>query len=128
MRNVTAEQRLVATVARKVVEDLFQAESGLRSIARLTAAAPDAAIKTQLQTTFRRQARSLATVITELRLANDYGTDTALRIAAPAIKYDMLSDEQQKVLKEVQKEQSSSKADSGRRSERSYPYERDRPY
>ncbi len=47
----------------------------------------------------------MATTITDLRLANDLSCESALKVSAPAIKYDMLTEEQQKVLKELQKNQ-----------------------
>ncbi len=56
-----------------------------------------------LQTARRDSAKSLATVITEMRLANDLGFEVALRISASATKYEMLSEEQQKILKTLQK-------------------------
>jgi hypothetical protein len=48
-----------------------------------------------LQTAPLGSAKSLATVITEMRLANDRGFEVALRISASATKYEMLSEEQQ---------------------------------
>ncbi len=78
---------------------------GLRSIATLDAAGNDAAKKIALQNTFHKQAKSLATTLTELRLASDLGCANALRVAAPAVKYDMLTEEQKKVLEDLQKEQ-----------------------
>jgi hypothetical protein len=101
----TAEQKVMANVAKRVVEDLHRVEGGLRALATLTAAGGDNIIKTALQGTFRKTARSLATVVTELRLANDFGSDASLKVAAPAAKYDELTEEQQKVLKELQKSQ-----------------------
>jgi hypothetical protein len=98
-------QQIIANTAKRVLEDLMRVEAGLRTLATLDAAGNDAAKKVALQNTFRRQARSLATTLTDLRLANDLGFESALRVSAPAVKYDMLSEEQQKVLKEVQREQ-----------------------
>ncbi len=43
-----------------------------------------------------------------MRLANDLGFEPALRISAPATKYENLSEEQLKILKEFQKEQKAS--------------------
>ncbi len=71
----------------------------------LDAAGNDGVKKTALQNTFRRQARSLATTLTDLCLANDLGFESALKVSAPAIKYVMLTEEQQKALKELQKDQ-----------------------
>lgn len=105
MHQTTPEQRVIANTAKRVVEDLMQVEAGLRAMALLDAAGNDAARKTALQNTFRRQAKSLATTLTDLRLANDLGCENALKVSAPAVKYDMLTDEQQKVLKELQKNQ-----------------------
>jgi hypothetical protein len=105
MKTGTPEEQVIANTAKRVVEDLMRVEAGLRSIATLDAAGNDAAKKIALQNTFRRQAKSLATTLTELRLANDLGCANALRVAAPAVKYDMLTEEQQKVLKDLQKEQ-----------------------
>ncbi len=66
--------------------------------------------------------RSLATVITEMRLAHDLGFDVALCISAPAMKYEKLSEEQLKILKEFQKELTASlKAESQKR-DRPQPY------
>jgi hypothetical protein len=56
-----------------------------------------------LQTALRDSAKSLATVITEMRQANDLGFEAALRIFASATRYEMLSEEQQKILKALQK-------------------------
>jgi hypothetical protein len=47
----------------------------------------------------------LATTLTDLRLANDLGCESALKVSAPALKYNMLTEEQQTVLKELQKNQ-----------------------
>jgi hypothetical protein len=105
MQHSTPEQQVIANTAKRVLEDLMRVEAGLRTLATLDAAGNDAAKKVALQNTFRRQARSLATTLTDLRLANDLGCASALRVSAPAVKYDMLSEEQQKVLKEVQREQ-----------------------
>jgi hypothetical protein len=105
MKNNTPEEKVIANTAKRVVEDLMRVEAGLRSIETMAAAGNDAAKKIALQNTFRRQAKSLATTLKELRLANDLGCANALRVAAPAVKYDMLTEEQQKVLKDLQKEQ-----------------------
>jgi hypothetical protein len=106
-RTYTVVKRMVHSLysrAKRIVEDLMRVEAGLRAMALLDAAGNDVARKTALQNTFRRQAKSLATTLTELRLANDLGCEAALQVAAPAVKYDMLTEEQQKVLKELQKD------------------------
>jgi hypothetical protein len=116
MKTDSVEQQFMTNAAKKVVEDLFRVEGSLRGINALTAAGEDGTRKIALQTTLRGAAKSLATVITEMRLANDLGFSPALRISAPATKYENLSEEQIKILKEFQKEQSASlKAESQKR-------------
>ncbi len=56
-----------------------------------------------LQTALLGSAKSLATVITEMRLANDLGFEAPLHISAAATRFEMLSEEQQKILKALQK-------------------------
>ena len=122
MKNSTPEQQVIANTAKKVMEDLMRVEAGLRAIATLDATGNDAAKNTALQNTFRRQAKSLATTLTDLRLANDLGCAAAVKVSAPAVKYDMLTEEQQKVLKEMQKEQAATTKTEATRS-RPHPYE-----
>jgi hypothetical protein len=105
LENHTTEQKVITNTAKRIVEDLTQVEAGLRAMATLDSAGNDGAKKTALQSTFCRLARSLATTLTDLRLANDLGCEFALKVSVPAIKYDMLTEEQQKVLKELQKDQ-----------------------
>jgi hypothetical protein len=122
MKTDTPEQKVITNTAKRLVEDLMRVEAGLRAMATLDAAGTDGVKKTALQNTFRRQARSLATTITDLRLANDLGCEYALKVSAPAIKYDMLTEEQQKVLKELQKSQgNTAKAEFDTR-DRPHPY------
>ena len=122
MHQDTPERKIIANTAKRIVEDLMRVEAGLRAMALLDAAGNDAARKTALQNTFRRQAKSLATTLTELRLANDVGCEAALQVSAPAVKYDMLTEEQQKVLKELQKDRAATtKAETANRM-RPQPY------
>ncbi len=91
-------------------------------MATLDAAGNDGTKKTALQNTFRRQARSLATTLTDLRLANDLGCESALKVSALAIKYDRLTEELQRVLKGLQEDQAATqKAETASRN-RSLPY------
>jgi hypothetical protein len=122
MKTDTPEQKVKTNTSKRIVEDLTRVEAGLRAMAMLDTAGIDGAKKTALQNTFRRQARSLATTLTDLRLANDLGCESALKVSAPAIKYDMLTEEQQKVLKELQKDQAATqKAETASRN-RPLPY------
>ncbi len=69
----------------------------------------------------RQRCRTLST-LTDLRLANDLGCESALKVSSPAIKYNMLTEEQQKVLKELQKNQgNTTKAEADNRN-RPHPY------
>jgi hypothetical protein len=122
MKTDTPEQKVITNTSKRIVEDLTRFEAGLRAMVTLDTAGNDGAKKTALQNTFRRQARSLATTLTDLRLANDLGCESALKVSAPAIKYDMLTEEQQKVLKELQKDQAATqKAETASRN-RPLPY------
>jgi hypothetical protein len=98
MKTDTPEQKVITNTAKRIVEDLMRVEAGLRAMGTLDAAGNDWAKKTALQNTFRRKANSLATTLTDLRLANDLGCESRLKVSAPAIKYDILTEEQQKVL------------------------------
>jgi len=119
MKTDSVEQRFLANTAKKVVDNLFRVEGSLRGINAFTAADEDGPRKIAIQITLRGAAKSLATVVTEMRLANDLGFEPALRISAPATKY---SEEQLKILKEFQKEQKASfKAESQKR-DRPQPY------
>jgi hypothetical protein len=122
MHQDTPERRIIANTAKRIVEDLMRVEAGLRHMALLDAAGNDAARKTALQNTFRRQARSLATTLTELRLANDLGCEAALQVSAPVVKYDMLTEEQQKVLKELQKDRAATTKAETAINNRPHPY------
>ncbi len=108
MKTDSVEQRFLANTAKKVADNLFRVEGSLRSINGFTAADEDGPRKMAMQITLRGSAKSLATVVTEMRLANDLGFEPALRISAPATKYENLSEEQLKILKEFQKEQKGS--------------------
>jgi hypothetical protein len=122
MKTDSVEQRFLANTAKKVVDNLFRVEGSLRGINAFTAADEDGPRKIAMQITLRGAAKSLATVVTEMRLANDLGFEPALRISAPATKYENLSEEQLKILKEFQKEQKASfKAESQKR-DRPQPY------
>jgi hypothetical protein len=92
----------MANTAKKVVDNLFCMEGSLRGINAFTATSADGPRKIAMQTKLRASANSLATVITEMRLANVLGFNVVLCISAPATKYEMLSEEQLKILKEFQ--------------------------
>jgi len=122
MKTDTLEQKVITNTAKRIVEDLMRVEARLRAMAALDAASNEGAKKTALQNTFRRQARSLATTLTDLRLANDLGCEYALQVSPPALKYDMLTEEQQTVLKELQKNQgNTTKAEADNRN-KPHPY------
>jgi hypothetical protein len=104
LKTDSVEQRFMANTAKKVVDDLFWMEGSLQGINAFSAASADGPRKIAMQTTLRSSAKSLAMVITEMRLANDLAIDAALCISALATKYEMLSEEQLKILKEFQKE------------------------
>jgi hypothetical protein len=122
LKTDSVEQQFMANTAKKVVDDLFWMEGSLQGINAFTAASADGPRKIAMQTTLRASAKSLAMVITEMRLANDLAFDAALCISVPATKYEMLSEEQLKILKKFQKELTASlKAESQKR-DRPQPY------
>ncbi len=63
----------MANTAKRVVEDLSWVEGSLHGINDFTADGTDGPRKVALQTALLGSAKSLATVITEMGLANDLG-------------------------------------------------------
>jgi len=72
LKTDSVEQRFMANTAEKVVDDLFWMEGSPQGINAFTAASADRPRKIAMQTTLRASAKSLAMVITEMRLANDW--------------------------------------------------------
>jgi hypothetical protein len=81
-------------------------EGSLRDINALTAAGRRSEeVGSESYAVHCSAAKSLETTITEFRVGQGSRHEAALCISAPATKYEKLSEEQQKVLKELQREQ-----------------------
>jgi hypothetical protein len=105
MSAATEDAKFFAATAKCIADQLVFGEDALRLLAprqeEEAAAQRPVAEAVQL---LRRLLTRLSRTFTQLQLANMYGSQQALRIAGPHTKIRGLSDEEMKILREVQKE------------------------